>query len=90
MVNVSKKYLDTALKDKAWKILLNDLRACHSGKQLEKIISRWLSEKEIVMLEKRLAIKALLMSGVRHNEIKRILDISSHTITAVKTKIKKD
>jgi len=91
MVNVSKKYPDAALKDRAWKIiLLNDLKTCYSGEKLEKLMSHWLSEKEIMMLEKRLAIKALLISGVCHNEIKRILDVSSHTITAVKTKIKKD
>jgi hypothetical protein len=87
MVNVSKKRLPAKLKDRAWRILLDGLKRCRSGRQAGKIAARWLSEKELVILEKRLAIKVLADTGMRHNEIKRIIDVSSHTITAVKRKI---
>jgi len=89
MVNINKKYLDKNLKEKAWDILLKRIKSGKSADNLEKNLTRWLTPKEVVMLEKRLAISYLLFNGVRHNEIKRILDVSSHTITFVKRKFKR-
>ena len=89
MVNVNKKYLDKNLKEKAWNILLKRIKNSKSADNLEKGLTHWLTPKEMMMLEKRLAISYLLFNGVRHNEIKRILDASSHTITFVKKKLNK-
>lgn len=87
MVNVSKKYLLRGLKQKAWEIFLDEFKRTQTAQELEKIMAGWLSEKEMIALEKRLAIKVLVEAGTRHNEIKRILDVSSHTITSVKKKL---
>lgn len=87
MVNVNKKYLEPKLKRRAWDGLLKQTQKANSPDDLEKIINKWLTPKELVMLEKRLAIKVLLKQGAHHNNIKRILDVSSHTITGVKRKL---
>lgn len=84
MVNVSKKYLEKRLKNRIWGDLLKQIKQAKSTDGLEKIFSRKLTPKEMTMIEKRLAIDFLLRQGVRHNEIKRRLDVSSHTISFVK------
>lgn len=88
MVRVNKKYLKEKLKREAWGILLAESKTATSPDEIEKVLARWLTPDEVTMLEKRLAIKILLKKGVRHNEIKRILDISSHTITSLKKRVK--
>ena len=89
MVNVSKKYLDKKLKDKILGELLSQIRKSKSAGDFESILADRLTPKELTMLEKRLAIDHLLATGVRNNKIKRILDVSSHTITFVKKKLKR-
>lgn len=89
MVNVSKKYLNKKLKDKIWGEFLGQIKKAKSPADFEYILARRLTPKELVMLEKRLAVDYLLHAGVRHNEIKRILDVSSHTISSVKRKLKR-
>lgn len=89
MVNVSKKYLDKKLKDKIWGELLGQIKKSKSVGNFENILTQRLTPKELVILEKRLAIDHLLRVGIRHNEIKRILDVSSHTITFVKKKLQR-
>lgn len=88
MVRVNKKYLKEKLKREAWGILLAGSKTATSPDEIEKVLARWLTPDEITMLEKRLAIKILLQKGVRHNEIKRTLDISSHTITSFKKRMR--
>jgi uncharacterized protein YerC len=88
MVNVSKKYLEKKLKDRIWDGLLKQIKKTKSISDFESVLARQLTPKELIMLEKRLAIDFLIRAGVRHNEIKRILDVSSHTITFVKRKLK--
>jgi len=87
MVNINRKYLKERLKNSAWQELLREINKAHSPESLEKVLAKWLTDDELIMLEKRLAIKTLLKAGVRHNEIKRILDVSSHTITSTKKRI---
>lgn len=89
MVNVSKKYLDTALKVKVWGKLWKQIKKVQSGNELEKILAKKLTSKELIMLEKRLAIEELISRGIRHNEIKRILDVASQTISFTKRGLKK-
>lgn len=89
MVNVSKKYLDKKLKDKIWGELLSQAKKSKSAGDFESVLTGRLTPKELTILEKRLAIDYLLRAGVRHNEIKRIIDVSSHTISFVKRKLKR-
>ncbi len=89
MVNVSKKYLEEKLKNRAWGDLLKQVKTTKSISDFENILAKRLTSKELIMLEKRLAIDSLLRAGVRHNKIKRILDVSSHTITFVKRNLKR-
>lgn len=84
MVNVSKKYLDKRLKDRIWGGLFKKIKQTKSIDNFEKILSGKLTPEEMTMVEKRLAIDFLLRQGVRHNEIKKRLDVSSHTISFVK------
>lgn len=89
MVNVSKKYLEKELKNRIWGDLLKQIKKTKSISDFENILAQRLTPKELIMLEKRLAIHFLLRAGVRHNEIKRIIDVSSHTITFIKRKLKR-
>lgn len=81
MVNISKKYLDARLKNQVWKNLLADIQ---ESKEITEILKKILTAKEIIMLEKRLAILEMLRRGESYRTIRHDLDVSPATISFVK------
>ncbi len=84
MVNINKGFLIERMKEKSWGELFKAVKKIKSPKELTGVLKTWLSPPEIFLLEKRIAISLLLKEGVRHNEIKRRLDVSSQSISFVK------
>jgi len=84
MVNINKGFLIEEIKERTWDELFKSVRKTKSAKELKNILGEWLSADEKNLLEKRIAISLLLGQGVRHNEIKRRLDVSSGAISFVK------
>lgn len=68
---------------------MRQIKKSKSAGDFENTLAERLTFKELIVLEKRLAIAHLLAAGVRHNKIKRILDASSHTVSFVKRKLKR-
>ena len=81
MVNVSKKFLEKDLKRKAWHILEKKIK--ESG-DIGEVFRKVFTSSEISMIEKRLAILAMLQSGNSYLTIRRTIDVSPGTISFIK------
>lgn len=86
MVNISKKYLDENLKSAAWQKFETQIR---KSINTEAVFRQFFTEKEIKMIEKRLAILVMLERGNSYLAIRHSLDVSPATISFIKHGFKK-
>ena len=84
MAHVIKKKIPDIIREEAWVTFLQLIKVSDSTKILRKRLERFLTPTEFVLLEKRLAITALLRHGISYKKIGRIIDVSPHTISFVK------
>ncbi len=89
MVNVSKKYLTKELREKAWGRFLEKIQTAKSTDALIVNLRTFFTQSEIIMLEKRLAIPILVEQKTSYREMRKILDVSSNTISFVKHNLTK-
>ena len=85
MVHISRKYLEENLKRTIINQLIKEVRGVESQEQLSRFLNKLFTPSEIVMLEKRLAIMHLIRSELKYQEIARMIDVSSSTISFVKS-----
>lgn len=86
MVNISRKYLSENLKADAWRRFRQEIGR---GSRLETALKKIFTPKEIVMIEKRLAILVTLDKGNSYLDIRRLLDVSPGTISFIKQGFKR-
>src|SRR4030042_2792169 len=85
----SKKYFDEAFKNKIWKDFLREIGNVKDKNQLVEILGKALTQKEINLLEKRLAVLFLLKSDSPYRKIAKIADVHYNTISFIKKGLKK-
>lgn len=84
MVRVNKNRLKGELKKAAWQRFARLVGNARNEDALLVALRAVLSPSEIIALEKRLAILLLLERGKSYQEIGRVLNVTSVTISAVK------
>lgn len=84
MPSTNKKYFDIRLKEKAWNKFLGAIKKSKSSKELIASIKKFLTDSEIILLEKRLAISVLLEDKKSYRDIGQSLDVTRTTISFVK------
>jgi len=89
MVRVNKKYIEQELRDEAWRRFDDALRGSKSEKELVANLHRFLTESEIVQLEKRLLIPVLLERKKSYRAIGEAIDVTRTTISFVKNSLKR-
>ena len=89
MGRTSKKYWDEKFKSQIWKDFFADIKKVNNEKDLERILKTMLSDGEMVLAEKRLAVKKLLKEGVTYREISRKIDVTRVTISFIKNNFKR-
>jgi uncharacterized protein YerC len=89
MVRVNKKYLKEELRNAAWRHFLEVIKSSKSEKTLVEDLHKFLTDTEIIMIEKRLAIPILLERGLSYAAIGKTIDVSPGTISFVKRDLTK-
>ncbi len=85
----SKKYFDGTFKNKIWKDFLKEIVGARDESQLIKILDKALTQKEINLLEKRLAVLFLLKNNYSYRKIAEIADVHYNTISFIKRGLEK-
>jgi len=88
-MQVSKKRLKPKIKQKINNLLYQTIADIKTPSEAAAFLQEALSEVELEMLAKRLAIAYYLHQGKGYKEIKDILSISSTTIATIAEQIKK-
>lgn len=88
MVRINRKYLEADLKEEIWKRFLKEFIRIKSPKDLPGLLEKFFTSSEIVMLEKRLAIKYLIEKGLQYRKISETIDVAPATISFVKNGLK--
>ena len=89
MSRTSKKYWDEKFKAQIWKEFFADIKKINYEKDLERILKTILSDDEMILAGKRLAVKKLLKEGVTYREISRKIDVTRVTISFIKNNFKR-
>ncbi len=89
MTRVNKKYIKQELQNAAWKYFGDVIKKSKSEKELVQNLHKFLTESEIVMLEKRLIIPILLGRKMSYRAIGEMIDITRTTISFVKKGLKR-
>lgn len=89
MPRTSKKHLDEKLKNRIWSGFLAGIKKSGNEKELKEILQTALTDDEIVLMEKRMAVKILLKEKVRYREISRIIDMSRTTVNFIRDNFKR-
>lgn len=84
----SKKLGESFARD-AKTILFREIKDINSVPDLDKFLGQFFTDKEKETILKRIVIKDFLNSGKKYREIKKILDVSSNTISNVRDIIEK-
>lgn len=79
---ISKK-LNINIEKGVRRSLLKEFSGIASSDDLHNIFSKFLSEKEINLIYRRLAVIKFIKQGKKYREIKEIMEISSNTISNV-------
>ncbi len=72
------------LRREAWVKFQNTMQGRKSREEFVGELRKVLTESEIAMLEKRLAISILLKQGKSYREIGRMIDVTPQTISYIK------
>ena len=89
MSATSKKYFDEDFKNKIWGEFLKEISGVKSKNRLLEILGGALTQKELILLEKRLAVKSLLKDGLSYRKIAEAADVCLDTVGFVKKGLKK-
>ena len=89
MSATSKKYFDADFKKKIWGEFLKEISGAKSKNRLVEILGEALTQKELILLEKRLAVKFLLKRDLSYRKIAEIADVCLDTVGFVKKGLKK-
>ncbi len=84
MPSTSKKHINKSLKKAVWDKFLDVSEKSKSGKELVANIQKFLTDAEITLLEKRLAISILLERKTSYRAIGEMIDVTRTTISFVK------
>lgn len=83
MAQVSRYPIRKEIADRIFEIFLKTLVNIKNKEEAEQLVADLLSPTERIMLAKRLSIAFLLEKDYRYDEIKKLLRVSSPTISAV-------
>ncbi|MBI2515062.1 hypothetical protein HYV91_02680 [Candidatus Wolfebacteria bacterium] len=89
MSRTSRKYFDEKFKKEIWEGFFVNLRASRNENELKNALRRGLTDEEIVLMEKRLAVKSLLKEKISYSEIARRADVTRATVNFVKNNFKR-
>lgn len=89
MVRVNKKQIAEDLRGAAWRRFWEILNKSKSEKELSKNLRKFLTDSEILLLEKRLVISVLLDKKLSYRNIGEIADVTRTTISFVKQNLKR-
>lgn len=89
MVRVNKKYIEQELRDEAWRRFGDVVKKSKSEKELVDDLHKFLTEPEIIQLEKRLIIPILLERKKSYRAIGEAIDVTRTTISFVKNNLKR-
>lgn len=84
MVRVNKKYIEQELRDAAWERFLEIIKKSKSADSTVANLRKFLTNSEMILLEKRLLIPILLERKMSYRKIGEIIDVSRVTISFVK------
>lgn len=89
MPRSSKKQFNNALRKEIWKLFLQGVRNAGDPAHAESFLSKFLTEDERIVLEKRLAVLYFLNQGNSLRETSRNADVSKRTVVFVKRGLRK-
>ena len=78
------KKLNTSNKNSAREILFKEFSGISSPADLHRVLSKFLSDKEIEIIHRRFALVELINQGKRYRQIKELMEVSGNTISNVK------
>ena len=89
-LRTSVKKLNPSLKRQLIKTLAQVMGDIKNSTEMDKFLSDFLTESEYEMLAKRLAVAYYLKKGRSYSNIKNNLIVSSATVAAIQTEMKKN
>ena len=89
MPRVNKKYIPQELRDIAWRNFGAAIKDAKSESELVLNLHKFLTESEIIMLEKRLLIPILLERKMSYRRIGEAIDVTRTTISFVKKNLRR-